>query len=232
MARAAASRGEPAATFRRRADTLGATLNWAFGIFLIFLGVGLVLAEIDVDVSALIAGVGVVGIALGLGAQTLVKDVINGLFILIEDQYAVGDLVTVAGVTGEVTEITPRRTVLRDADGSLHVIPNSAITTATNRTASQDRVRVELEVAFREADRAAELVKEVTAELGTSLDGVGSLLRLVDERAVGDGDVRLVVAGDARRGQRWKVESELRRRLKRRFETAGVDARFTAPPAR
>src|SRR6185503_16231390 len=68
MARAAAARGEPAALFRRRADTLAATLNWAFNIFLIFLGVGLVLAEIDVNVSALIAGVGVVGIALGLGA--------------------------------------------------------------------------------------------------------------------------------------------------------------------
>ncbi|MGH2633871.1 MAG: mechanosensitive ion channel family protein, partial [Tepidiformaceae bacterium] len=142
VSRAARVRMEDPLMVQRRADTLASTLQWAFGIFLLFLGVGLVLAEVGLNVSALIAGVGVVGIALGLGAQTLVKDVINGMFILLEDQYGVGDLVTAAGATGTVIEINPRRTVLRDADGNVHSIPNSSITVAVNRTASLGRIHI------------------------------------------------------------------------------------------
>jgi small conductance mechanosensitive channel len=230
ISRAATARAEDAAARSRRAGTLSATLNWAFGIFLVFLGAGLLLAEIEVDVSALIAGVGVVGIALGLGAQTLVKDVINGMFILIEDQYAVGDQITIAGLSGQVVEINPRRTVLRDRDGSLHSIPNSTVTTATNRTPGLGRVRVEIVVAFRDADPAARLAAEVARELTPGMPGVTSAPQLVDQSMTAEGDVRLLLVGDAAPGMRWDVESDLRRRLERRFHAEHVEMRFGSPP--
>lgn len=222
-------RSEDPAAIKRRADTLVATLNWVFSIFLVFLGAGLVLGEIGLNVSALVAGVGVVGIALGLGAQTLVKDVINGMFILVEDQYAVGDTVTVGGATGEVVEINPRRTVLRDADGSIHTIPNSAITVAVNRTASLNRLRVEFEVAFRDSERAIEAANAVGRELGEALGpDVLTAPRVMAQKIVGDGDVRLQVVGDARAAARWRVESEYRRRLKRRLDADHVESKFGA----
>jgi len=230
ISRAATARAEDPSARARRARALSSTLNWAFGIFLVFLGAGLLLAEIEVDVSALIAGVGVVGIALGLGAQTLVKDVINGMFILIEDQYAVGDQVTIAGLSGEVVEINPRRTVLRDRDGSLHSVPNSTVTTATNRTPGLGRARVEIVVAFRDADHAARLAAEVAQELASGTPGVTNTPQLADRSMVGDGDVRLVLVGGAAPGMRWDVEFDLRRRLKRRFDIEHVEMRFSSPP--
>lgn len=227
IARASNARGDEALAIRRRADTLFATLNWGFGIFLLFLGSGLVLSELGLNVSALIAGVGVVGIALGLGAQTLVKDVLNGMFILIEDQYSAGDTITVAGVTGEVVELTPRRTVLRDAQGSIHTIPNSAITVAANLTPSLNRVRVELLTAFRDVERATQIAIEVASEVGRDLAGnLNSAPRLADQRATGEGDVRLLVLADARPKCRWAVESELRRRLERRFDAERLAIRL------
>lgn len=227
FARAVSIRVEERAAIQRRVRTLANTLNWGFRLLLVFVAAGLTLSEFGLNVSALIASVGIVGVALGLGAQTLVKDVLNGMFILIEDQYAVGDTVTVAGITGDVMEINPRRTVLRDADGSIHSIPNSAITVATNRTAGLDRFVIEVEVPFREAEDAARVVARVCAELSTErANDLAARPKLVDERALPAGQVGLRVAGDARPALRWSVEADLRRRLKRAFEAERVEMEF------
>ena len=227
IARASNVRLEQSRLASRRADTLSATLNWVFGIFLTFLGAGLVLSELGLNVSALIAGVGVVGIALGLGAQTLVKDVINGMFILIEDQFAVGDIVTVAGATGQVIEINPRRTVVRDGDGNLHSIPNSTITVAINRTPSLNRIHITIVVPFRDTDRAVILANAVCHDVAKEMEQVVlAEPRVVDRAVAGEGEVRLQIVGDARAVDRWQVEAELRRRLKRRFEVEKLDLAF------
>lgn len=227
ITRAVGSRFEERAAIERRVRTLANTLNWGFRVLLVFVATGLILSEFGLDVSALVASVGIVGIALGLGAQTLVKDVLNGLFILTEDQYAVGDTVTVANITGEVVEINPRRTVLRDGDGNVHTIPNSAISVATNRTAGLNRLVVEIEVPFRESDRAGELVRKVCEDFGA--ERAADLVtrpKVVAERALPGGQVGLKIAGDARPAKRWTVEAELRRRLKRAFEGERVEMEF------
>jgi moderate conductance mechanosensitive channel len=225
--RAARVRREDPRLALRRADTLSATLNWIFGIFLMFLGAGLLLSEVGLNVSALIAGVGVVGIALGLGAQTLVKDVINGMFILIEDQFAVGDIVTVAGATGQVIDINPRRTVIRDGEGNVHSIPNSAISVAVNKTASLNRLHITIDVPFRDSDRAVILANAVCHDVAKEMDSVVlAEPQVVEQSVVGDGEVRLQIAGDARAVDRWQVEAELRRRLKRRFDAEKLEMRF------
>ncbi|MEO8538453.1 MAG: mechanosensitive ion channel domain-containing protein [bacterium] len=232
ITRAVGTRFEDRAAIERRVGTLANTLNWGFRTLLVFVGAGLTLSEFGLNVSALIASVGIVGVALGLGAQTLVKDVLNGMFILIEDQYAVGDTVTVAGITGEVAEINPRRTVLRDGDGNIHSIPNSAITVATNRTSGLNRFAVEIEVPFREAERAAELIRQVCDDM--LRDRAGELAgkpNIVSERALAEGAVALKVAGDARPNLRWTVEADLRRRLKRSFEGERVEMEFASGEA-
>lgn len=227
ISRAVRVRKEDRAAIHRRAGTLSSTLNWAFGVVLGFVGLGLLLGELGLNVSALIAGVGVVGIAVGLGAQTLVKDVLNGMFILIEDQYAVGDTVTVAGATGEVIEINPRRTVIRDDLGNVHTIPNSAITVAVNRTASLRRFQVSFQVAFRDSDAAATIASQVAKEVPAEhLALVTDAPRLAAQTAIGGGQVRLTIVGDARPADRWQVESDLRRRIKRAFDAARVEMEF------
>ena len=233
ITRAVGNRVEDMALLERRVGALSNTLNWAFRIILVFIAAGLTLSEFGLNVSALIASVGVVGVALGLGAQLVVRDVINGIFILVEDQYAVGDTVTVAGVTGEVVEINPRRTVIRDGDGNVHSIPNSTITVATNRTPGLNRFVVEVTVPFRESERAIQVVErvchEVASEHAPVLVGPGP--KIAEQRALAEGMVALKVAGDARPASRWAVEADLRRRLKRSFETERLEMEFAGAEA-
>jgi small conductance mechanosensitive channel len=227
VARAVSARREDPVVVQRRAHTLLSTLDWAFTIFLFLVGTALVLDQLDIRVSALIAGVSIVGIAVGLGAQTLIKDVINGLFIIIEGQYAVGDTVTVAGLTGEVIDINPRRTVLRDTEGNVHSIPNSAITTATNRTGSLNRIVVEFDVPFAESERAAEVAGAVAREVTESNASRMLIpLGLASQKAAPGGKVRLQVAGGARPQERWEVEAQLRHCLQERFAAAHLDVQF------
>ncbi len=228
ITRAVGTRVENRALLERRVGALSNTLNWGFRIILVFIAAGLTLSEFGLNVSALIASVGVVGVALGLGAQLLVRDVINGMFILIEDQYAVGDTVTVAGLTGEVVEINPRRTVIRDGEGNVHSIPNSTITVATNRTAGLNRFVVEVAVPFRDSDRAAQIIEKVLQELAAERPLVlaGAAPRIEDQRALAEGMVGLRVGGDARPPSRWVVEADLRRRLKRAFDAERLEMEF------
>ena len=210
---------------QRRVDTLISTLTWMFTIFLLLVGTALILDQFDVQISALIAGVGVAGIAVGLGAQTLIKDVINGLFILVEGQYAVGDVVRVADVSGRVIEVTPRRTVLRDIDGNVHVIPNSSITIATNMTQGFSRINLNVGVAYEEnLDNVIRVVNEVCEELAAErpVDFVSTPKALRVDALGGDGiDIKIV--GDVKVFKQWELTGELRKRLKDRFDIEGIE---------
>jgi moderate conductance mechanosensitive channel len=225
VSRAESKRVRDAAAIKRRADTTAATVSWVLEIFLIFVGAAFILAELGVNVTALVAGLGIVGIGLGMGAQTLVKDVINGIFILIEDQYGVGDVVEIAGVSGVVTEINPRRTVLRDLSGNVHIIPNSAIVVATNMTADFSRINLDVGVAYEEdINHVIAVTNEVCEELARDksedIITVPSVLRVND---LGDSSVIVKVTGDVRIGTQWALMGELRRRLKVRFDEEGIE---------
>src|SRR5581483_6231418 len=131
--------GRPPVEVQRRVDTLA-------GVF-VLLALFTILPEFGVNIAPVIAGVGITGIALGLGAQTLVRDTLNGMFILGENQYAKGDVVTIAGVTGTVEDVTLRRTVVRDVDGVVYSVPNSSVIVAANYTRDFAKVRVTVPVA-------------------------------------------------------------------------------------
>ncbi len=233
VTRAAALRREDPVAVERRARTLIATLNWMFATLFSFLGAVLVLDNLNVNVGALIAGIGIAGVAVGLGAQALIRDIINGTFILVEGQYLVGDVVTVAGVSGEVIEVNPRRTVLRDADGSVHTIPNSAIAVATNHTSGFSRILLDVPVAYSaDIETVRVILRDEYLRLAHDYPNDGltapSMVRvqaLLENRAV----VR--ISGDVRVGRQWELTGELRKRIADRFASEGIGTLSAAPAA-
>src|SRR4030043_525458 len=126
----------------------------------------MLLSEVGIYIAPVLAGVGIIGLAIGFGAQSLVKDIISGLFILIENQYRKGDVVKIADVSGLVEDINLRRTVLRDLDGIVHVVPNGEIRVASNLTKEWSRVNLNISVAYGEdLDRVITVINRVGQEL-------------------------------------------------------------------
>lgn len=209
----------------RRVDTLLSTLRWSFTLILGLLGSALILEQFNVEISALLAGVGVVGLTIGLGSQALIRDVINGMFILTEGQYAVGDIVRVAGVSGQVVEITPRRTVLRDIDGNVHVIPNGEIKVATNMTQGFSRINLDIGVAYEEnLDHVIKVINEVCEQLAADRrDDFVTTPKVVRVNGLGDNSVDIKIVGDVKVYTQWELTGELRKRLKDRFDVDGIE---------
>ena len=223
--RAQLDRREDPEGIERRADTLAATVNWAFNIFVLVLGIGLVLAELGLNVAPFLAGVGVVGIAVGFGAQTLVRDLINGFFVVIEDQYSVGDVVSIAGIDGVVVDINPRRTMVRDLDGSLHTIPNGEITIATNKSKGFARINLDVSVAYEEdVDRVIAVINDVCREFADAeAERVIEPPKVLRVNALGESGIDIKVLGDVKPLTQWELMGELRRRIKRRFDEEGIE---------
>lgn len=211
----------------KRARTLGRVMRQAFTIAIWTLAVVTILGEMGVAIGPLLAGAGIAGLAVGFGAQTLVRDVIAGFFVLLENQYRVGDVVSVAGVTGVVEAINVRTTVLRDGDGSVHVVPNGTIGVVTNRTRGWSRAMLDVAVAYREdVERCLEALRKVGAtmekdpvfgpKLVESFEYPG--VERLDESAV-----LLRVMVRTRPHEQWAVVRELRRRIKLEFAAAGIE---------
>ena len=186
-----------------------------------------VLAEIGVNVAPLIAGAGVVGIAVGFGSQRLVQDVITGIFLLLEDAVAVGDVVQLGGLSGVVEHLSIRSIKLRAVDGSLHIIPFSAVTSVTNQTRDFAFAVIDVNVDYGEdTDHVAETLRQIAAEMRQDprwrpvirddLDVMG-----VDK--LGDSGVVIRVRLKTEPSQRWAVAREMNRRIKRRFDELGID---------
>ena len=137
----------------------------------------MILSEVGIDITPLLAGAGVVGIAIGLGAQSLIKDLIAGFFILVEDQFNVGDVVRVADVTGGVEGLNLRRTLLRDLDGILHVVPNGQIRVASNFTKVWSRAHLNISVAYKEdLDKVMLVIRKVWEGMAEDPDWSPSLI--------------------------------------------------------
>lgn len=215
---------EDQALLERRLKTLEGTVVWAITLAVGFIGLAVALDVMGMDPTALIAGVGVAGIAVGLGAQTLIKDVINGVFILVEDQYGVGDVVRVAGVSGQVVDITPRRTVLRDQDGNVHSVPNSEIRVASNMTRDFSRINLDVSVGYEtNLTRAIEVINDecngLAHERKEDIVVAPAVLRV---NALGENGIEIKITGDVRPGRQWELTGLLRQRLHRRFEAEGI----------
>lgn len=239
VAKAAMMRGAhpPDEEMERRADTIIGAIDGSARVVFIGLALVTILPEFGVSVAAVVTGLGIGGLALALGSQAVVKDAVNGIFLLAEDQYRTGDVVTIAEVTGTVEAISLRLTILRDVDGVVHSVPNGAIGVVSNRTRDYAQVNVDVRVSYGEDLAKVRRVVEDMAGAMAADDTVGSLLleppRVNRVDSVGDGAVTITVSARTRPAARWQVESDLRQRLAEAFLREKVQVPFpvyTAEP--
>lgn len=205
--------------------------NMARAILLIITAL-LVVGQLGFNISPLIASAGVLGLAISFGSQSLARDFVTGFFLQLEHQFALGDVIRIGAVEGTVENITLRLIYLRDATGALHIIPNGQILQVTNLTRAWGRVFVDVEVAWKDADRASEAVVRAAEELGQDLAWADALLdppRLTGIEKLSGGAVtlRTVVRVDPYR--RDDVARDLRRRIKLALDEAGIPT-FVPPP--
>jgi moderate conductance mechanosensitive channel len=191
----------------------------------------LVLGQLGFNIGPLLASAGVVGLAVSFGSQSLVRDFVTGFFLQLEHQFALGDVIRIGAFEGTVENITLRLVYLRDASGALHIIPNGQITQVTNMTRAWGRVAVDVEVAWRDADRAEQAVTQAASGLGTDPAWADALLdppRVTGIEKIGGGAITLRTIARVDPYRRDDVARDLRLRIKRALDDAGI-ATFVPP---
>lgn len=213
-----------------RAETLWAMLRRVLLIVFVVIGVLTVAVVVGVPITPLLAVGSAVGVAVGFGAQDLVKDIIAGFFILAEDQYHIGDVVKVGGVAGAVEDIRLRVTVLRDLDGYVHYVPNGQIDVTTNLTQQFSQVVIDVGVAYRvEVDRALEVFGDELRGMATAPEWSQMIIeepQILGVDALADSAVVLRGVMKVGADDRWLVKREALRRVKNRFDAEGIEIPF------
>ncbi len=201
------------------------------GVFVIvFIAALEVLSLLGLNLGPMLASAGIAGLAIGFGAQTLVHDFINGFFILLENQFAIGDVVETAGKSGVVERMTMRVVVLRDLDGTMHIIPNGEMKVVSNKTRGWSRAVVDIAVPYTEdVDRALAVVRDEAAQFSTDprwglqLDGPVEVLGV---ESMNDNSVVIRTLLKTQPGSQWNVAREFRRRLINRFSRETIERPF------
>src|SRR5688572_3405434 len=211
----------------QRARTLGSLLG---SVALVAIVVIVVLTILDIlldDIGPILASFGILGLAISFGAQSLVKDVIAGTFMLLEGQFGIGDVVRIEGVAGMVEKITLRTTVLRDLEGVVHVIPSGSITRVSNLTKAWSRAVLDVGVAYREdIDRVLDVLRRLLTEFYRDAEWGALLLEepeVLGIQAFGDSAVMVRCVAKTLPLKQWDVARELRRRIKNRFDRENIE---------
>jgi small conductance mechanosensitive channel len=216
--------------YQKRTQTLSSVIRHVLGITILIVALIAVLGELGIEIGPVIAAAGVVGLAVGFGAQSLVKDVISGFFILLEDQIHVGDWVQIAGQTGVVERINLKMTVLRDLHGNVHFVPNGSIDVVTNLTREYSRAVLDIGVAYREdVDEVMEVMRQVDEELRNDQNFKDDILEPMEVFGLNEfGDSALVIRGriKTKAAKQWGIGREYRRRLKRAFDERNIEIPF------
>ncbi|MBV8841769.1 MAG: mechanosensitive ion channel family protein [Bryobacterales bacterium] len=217
-----ASRGE----LEKRARTVSSAMRKLLNTFIWIIAVVMALTELNFHVEPLLAGLGVAGLAAGLGAQTLIKDWLGGLFLLLEDQIRIGDGVTINGIGGTVVEINMRTTVLRAENGAVHIISNGSITTLANLTREYSYYIFETIVAHHaDAVKALDILRQTAAEIANEDPFRLSILAPLEVMGVdrlGDKGATLRARFKTLPSEQWRVGRELNLRVKQRFDAAEI----------
>jgi small-conductance mechanosensitive channel len=214
----------------KRLETLGRVFRYATAVIITLISGMLVLSEIGISIAPILASAGIAGLAIGFGAQTLVKDYFTGFFLLLENQLHQGDVVEVAGLGGLVEEVTLRYIRLRDYEGSVHFIPNSSITTVTNRSRGYAYAVVDVGVAYREdIETVFEIIRKVGADIrANAILGPLTLedLDLAGVDAWADSAVTIRFRIKVLPLQQWTVKRAFLLNLKKEFDRLGIEIPF------
>jgi small conductance mechanosensitive channel len=215
-----------AAELVRRRETLERLLDRMLRLVIIAIAFLMALALLRLDIGPAIAGLGVIGLALGLGAQNLVRDYVAGAFVFVENHYVRGDVVSIAGVTGSVEDINLRRTTLRDMDGTLHFVPHGLIQTASNLTRTWSNVHLDLPVPYGvDLERLTRVINEAGQALADDPAWRERVLQppaLLRIGRLGEYGMTAKVLGTVRAVDRWAATGEFRRRLLEGAEREGL----------
>jgi small-conductance mechanosensitive channel len=220
-------KGDLEEEIEQRVHTLSSVFTGTGRLIVVLVALLTLLPLAGISIGPLLAGVGILGLAVGFGAQSLVKDVISGLFILLDNQYSKGDVVTVAGTSGLVEDVGLRRTVLRDLDGIVHYIPNGEIGVASNLTQEYSRVNLNVGVSYSEdLDHVMRVIDRVGEEMAADPEWGQHIVTPPKSLRVdnfGDSGIDIKILGDTKPIKQWDVMGELRRRLKKAFDEEGIE---------
>lgn len=210
----------------RKKQTLSEVLSSVCKYTIWFIAICSILTNFGVNVSSLIAVAGVGSVAIGFGAQSLVQDVITGMFILFEDQFGVGDIVRLETLTGTVETIGIRSTRIRSVDGDLHIIPNGMIKIITNMSKEFNRATIDIGIAYEEnIDKALDIMKDEVHKIYNEklIDGLISEPNVLGIIDLADSAVIVRILADTQIGENWHVEREIRRLMKKRLDKENIE---------
>ncbi len=216
--------------YKKRADTLSAVIAYLISTTVIVMAALMILAELDIQIGPVLAAAGVVGLAIGFGAQHLVQDVISGFFILLDDEIRVGDVVQVGDKGGLVERLNLRMVVLRDLSGNVHYIRNGKIDVVTNMTKDYSRYVFDIGVAYREdVDEVIKIVKQVDEELRNDPAFGPDILEPIEILGLdqfAESAVIIKARTKTKPIKQWNVAREFNRRLKKRFDEQDIEIPF------
>ncbi|MDR7071781.1 mechanosensitive ion channel family protein [Fictibacillus barbaricus] len=217
-----------AATHRKmpsgRVITLQKLVINMFSYVLIFVFAGIVFKQFGLEIGTLIAGAGVVGLAVGFGAQGLVSDVVTGFFILLEKQMDVGDYVTIGGVDGIIEEVGLRTTHIRSFDGTLNFMPNREISTLANHSRGNMRALVDIGIAYEEdIDTAIQVLQEACDKVKANNENIMEGPSVLGVQTLGASDVVIRIISKTKNGEQWAVERQLRQALKEALDANNIE---------
>ncbi len=216
--------------FQKRADTLSSVIRYILFMAIVIVAAITVMGELGIEIGPILAAAGIVGLAVGFGAQNLVQDVISGFFILLEDQIRVGDVVQIADKSGVVERMSLRLVVLRDLAGNVHFVRNGQIQTVTNMTKDYGRYVFEIGVAYREdVDEVIEVVKGVDEELRKDpayKDDILEPIEILGLDQFADSAVVIKARTKTKPIRQWAVGREFNKRLKKAFDERDIEIPF------
>ena len=216
--------------FRKRTDTLSSVVGGILTICIVIVAFITIMGQLEIPIGPVLASAGIVGVALGFGAQHLVKDVISGFFILLDDQIRVGDVVQIAGKGGLVEKINLRMTILRDLAGNVHYVRNGEIDVVTNMTKEYSRYVFDVGVAYREnVDEVIEVIKEVDENLRNDSQFKDDILEPIEILGLdqfADSAIIIKARTKTRPIRQWAVGREFNKRLKKRFDEKDIEIPF------
>jgi len=208
----------------RKANTLSTILKSILRYTMYFIAVTTILRVIEIPTESILAAAGLGGLAIGFGAQGLVKDVITGFFILFEDQFSVGDYIITGSLAGTVEEIGLRITKLKDFNGDVHIVPNGSIDRVTNKSMSSMRALVEISVAYEEnLDHVIEVLNRICDEIKSSREDLVEGPTVLGVTKLGDSEVGISILAKTTPMQQWAVEREIRKKVKDTFDKEDIE---------
>lgn len=215
---------------RQREDTLIRIFTGATSILILIMAVLMILKEAGLDIGPLIAGAGIAGLAIGFGGQYLIRDIISGLFLILENQYRIGDVISINDKSGIVEDISLRKTTIRDISGTVHHIPHGEIKIVSNQSKDFARVNIDIGISYNSnLEKVINVINRTGEELANDpyfRELVISPPRFLRVNEFADSAIIIKILGDTKPLKQWEVAGELRKRIKIAFDREGIEIPF------